>query len=72
MANEPLILMQTNLEYQQSNYGLLVPKLISLLSNKIKKKDGKFVSLKDIQVDFAYNQFRKTETDVKILDDDTQ
>ncbi len=68
-AIEPLILLKTDFEYQTSNYGILVPKQINLLANRIKKKDGKFFTVKDIKIIFDYSKFKKTETDVKILDD---
>lgn len=68
-GNELLVLLETDFEYQSSNFGILVPKQINLLSNQIKKKDGKFVTVRDSSVIFSYSNFRKTETDVKILDD---
>ncbi len=72
MTAEPLPVLQTNFEYQASSYGILVPKQINVISGEIKKKNGKFFSVKDMQIEFAYSQFRKTETDVQILDDDVK
>lgn len=68
-SNELLVLLKTDLEYQPSNFGILVPKQINLLTNQIRKKDGKYITVKDLMVVFDYSKFRKTETDVKILDD---
>lgn len=68
-SSDLLVILSTNFEYQPSTYGILVPKQIDLLSNEVKKKDGKFTAIKDARIVFDYSQFRKTETDVKILDD---
>lgn len=68
-TSEPLVVLQTSFEYQPSNYGILVPKQINLVANELKKKDGKYTTVKDTKIVFDYSQFRKTETDVKILDD---
>lgn len=68
-ADELLVLLKTDFEYQPSNFGILVPKQINFTSNQIKKKDGKFVTVRDSSIIFNYSKFRKTETDVKILDD---
>lgn len=70
-AASPITAMQTVLEYQPSDYGVFVPKRISLTQYSIKKnKDNNFSNVKDMQVSFDYSKFRKTEVDVKILDDD--
>jgi hypothetical protein len=66
---EPLVVLKTDFEYQPSKYEILVPKQITLLSNDIKKKDGKFTAVKDLKIIFDYSDFKRTETDVKILDD---
>lgn len=71
-TTEPLVLLKSELEYQTSNYGILVPKQISLEWNQINKKDGKYFAIKDTKIKFDYSNFRKTETDVKILDDTEQ
>lgn len=66
---EPLVVLKTDFEYQASKYEILVPKQIRLLSNQIKKKDGKFIAVKNLKVVFDYSDFKRTETEVKILDD---
>ncbi|MBX7169961.1 MAG: hypothetical protein K1X72_03315 [Pyrinomonadaceae bacterium] len=68
-SNEPLVLLRTEFDYQPSAYEILVPKQISLILNDIKKNDGKFSAVKNTKITFDYTNFRKTETDVKILDD---
>lgn len=67
--DEPIVLLKTEFDYQESDYGILVPKEINLWLNQAKKKDGKFITVKDSKIVFSYSKFRKTETDVKILDD---
>lgn len=68
-SNEPVVLLSTMLDYQTSDYGILVPKQITLTTNQARKKDGKYITVKDFMIIFDYSKFRKTETDVKILDD---
>lgn len=71
-ADTPLVVVKTDFIYQPSDYGILVPKQITLVENLIKKnKDtDQYEAVKDIKVDFEYSKFRKTNTDVKILDGD--
>jgi hypothetical protein len=68
-ADEPLVVLKTDLEYQPSKYEILVPKQITMIFNQLKKKGGKYTAVKDTRIVFDYTNFRKTETDVKILDD---
>ena len=65
----PINIMESTFEYQPSNYEILVPKQISVLVNKIKEKDKKYLVTKDSKVNFDYSEFKKSDTDVKILDD---
>ena len=65
----PIVAMETVLEYQPSEFGILVPKKVSLLSNFIKKNSNKFTAAKDTRVVFDYSKFRKFNVDVQILDD---
>lgn len=69
-ANEPLVLLQTTFDYQPSNYDVLLPLKIIMTSHEVKKVNGKDTAVKDMRVNFEYANFRKTETDVKILDDE--
>lgn len=66
---EPLVVMESSFEYQPSKYDILVPKQINLLVNEINKKDGKFSQVKDTKIIFDYLEFKRTDSDVKILDD---
>ncbi|MDQ3131690.1 MAG: hypothetical protein M3Q99_13145 [Acidobacteriota bacterium] len=67
----PLTLLTTNFEYQPSNYGILVPKTISVTTYELKKQkaDGKFIPVKQTNVNFDYSKFRQTNVEVQILDD---
>jgi hypothetical protein len=70
-TSEPVVLLSSVFEYQSSDYGLLVPKTISVTTYELKKQkgDGKFVPVKDTTVNFDYSKFRQTNVEVKILDD---
>ncbi|MEZ5428046.1 MAG: hypothetical protein R2747_17370 [Pyrinomonadaceae bacterium] len=69
-TENPLLLLKTEFEYQPSEYGIMVPKHITLTEFKTGKKDRENVSLKDTRVDFDYSQFMKTNVEVKVLDDE--
>jgi hypothetical protein len=70
-AAQPLVLLKTTFDYQQSEYGILVPKQILLTSNTLRKTSdaNQYVAVKDMSVNFDYSRFRKTNVDIKILDD---
>lgn len=71
LTPEPVVLLQTNLTYQPSDYGIFVPKEISLVSNNLKKSNkNQYTAVNDTKITFDYSNFRKTDVDVKILDDD--
>lgn len=69
-ANEPMILHTTNLEYAPSEYGIYVPKniVMTFFDAKKQKESNNFSMIKDAVVSFEYSNFKKTETDVIILD----
>jgi hypothetical protein len=70
---DPVILLTSNFEYQTSEFGLLVPKTISVtIYNAKKEKGDKFSSFKDTNVSFEYSKFRQTNVEVKILDEETE
>ena len=71
-ANAPLVLLTNDFRYQNSDYGILVPKQISVTINLLKKdKDtDRYQIVKDTNLTFDYSKFRKTNTDVKVLDGD--
>jgi hypothetical protein len=69
---EPVVLLASNFEYQTSDYGILVPKTISLVVNDLKKEKGgdRYTGVKDSTVNFEYSRFRRANVEVKILDED--
>jgi len=70
----PLVLLRTEFEYQPSDFGILVPKQISLEQYNVKKSSQKnqSVAVRNTKVDFEYSRFIKTNVEVKILDDEPQ
>lgn len=68
-TENPIVILKTDFEYQPSEFGILVPKQISLVQYEIKKKDKRIYAVKDTQVDFAYSNFKKANSDVKIIED---
>jgi hypothetical protein len=70
---EPIVLLSNVFEYQTSDYGILVPKTILLTVYNVKKeKGGRYVTVKDTNINFDYSKFRQTNVEVRILDDDTE
>lgn len=67
-SGETLVLHSTDLEYQPSQYGILVPKNFTMTFYDTKKNGGNYATVKDAVVSFAYSNFRQTNTDVIILD----
>jgi hypothetical protein len=70
-APAPQTLLTSNFEYQPSNYGIMVPKTISVTTYQLKKQkaDGSYIPVRDTNVNFDYSKFRQTNVEVKILDD---
>ncbi|MGI8554891.1 MAG: hypothetical protein ACR2LT_00825 [Pyrinomonadaceae bacterium] len=68
---QPLVILANDFNYQPSDYGILVPKQISVTTNLLKKdkETDRYQAVKDTTVTFDYSKFRKTNTDVKVLDD---
>jgi len=68
---QPIVVQETIFEYQQSEYGILVPKKITLTDNSIKKtnKDNEFAALKNTRVIFDYSKFRKTNVEIQFVDE---
>jgi hypothetical protein len=72
-TEDPVMLLSSIFEYQTSEFGILVPKMISLtIYNAKKEKGDRFNSLKDTNISFEYSKFRQTNVEVKILDDETE
>ena len=70
-TTEPTLLMSSYFDYQASDYGLLVPKTISVTTYDLKKQksDGRYIPVKESTVNLNYSKFRQTNVEVKILDD---
>ena len=73
-TENPLVILRNDFEYQPSDYGILVPKQISLEQYNVKNgsKKNPPVAVKDTKVNFDYSRFTKTNVEVKILDDEPQ
>jgi hypothetical protein len=71
---DPIVLLSNVFEYQSSDYGILVPKNITLTVFNAKKQKGsdKYSATKDTNISFDYSKFRQTNVDVKILDDEQE
>ena len=71
---QPIVVILNVFDYQTSDYGILVPKHITLTVFNVKKeKDGKkYFAVKDTALGFDYSKFRQTNVDVKILDDEPE
>lgn len=57
-------------EYADSEFGILLPKSISIVFNNLKMKDKKLVSRSRESAVFDYENFRRTNVEVKISDDE--
>ena len=69
----PVTLMKTDFVYQPSEFGILVPKQISLVENNVKNSSKKNQTIAaDTKATFDYSRFNRTDVDVKILDDNSQ
>ena len=71
---QPIVVISNVFDYQTSDYGILVPKHITLTIFNVKKeKDGKkYYAVKDTNLGFDYSKFRQTNVDVKILDEEPE
>lgn len=70
-SSNPISVLTTIFDYAASDYGILVPKKISLISNRLKKNAGSgFDAVKDMEITFDYSRFRKSDVDIQILDDE--
>jgi hypothetical protein len=72
-TNDPVMLLSNIFEYQPSNFGILVPKSITMtIYNAKKEKADNFTSLKGMAMNFDYSNFRQTNVEVRILDDESK
>lgn len=70
-AGVPLVAQKAVFEYEPSEYEIYVPRRITFTDYDF-KKDGKnaYSTRKASQVTFDYSEFKKTDVEIEILDDD--
>ena len=69
-AKTPVVVQQTDFEYQKSDFGILTPKQISYLQYQAKiAKSGEVSAFKDTKVLFEYGKFSKPDVEVQSKDD---
>ncbi len=67
---KPVTLLTTDFIFQPSEFGILVPKQITLIEYKVKNAAKENQSaVVETKVTFDYSKFNKTDSDVKILDE---
>ena len=59
----PLIVVEDNFEFQNSDFGILTPKKVTHLQNRVKIKDK--TAIKEIKVVFDYEKFTKPDVEVQ-------
>lgn len=71
-SSNPLVLIRTVFEYAPSEFEILVPKKITFTEHQLKKnsRSGDYSAMRNTRVDFAYSQFKKSDTEVIILEDE--
>jgi hypothetical protein len=71
-TSPPIIVQETVFEYERSQYEIFVPKKIIFTDYTVKKGSGKnnFTTLKNARMTFDYSEFKRTNVDIEILDDD--
>ncbi len=71
-ASSPLVMQKAVFEYEPSRFEIFVPKKIIFTDYDVKKGASKndFIPYKFAQVTFDYSEFKKTDVEIEILDDD--
>lgn len=71
-TSPPIIVQETLFEYEPSQYEILVPRKITFTDFTVKKGSDKsnFSTVKNAQMTFDYSEFKRTNVDIEILDDD--
>ena len=71
-ASSPLVMQKAVFEYEPSKFEIFVPKKIIFTDYDVKKGAGKndLIPYKFAQVTFDYSEFKKTDVEIEILDDD--
>lgn len=71
-AGAPLVAQKSVFEYEPSEYEIFVPRRIIFTDFDFKKNSkNDYSTLKGSQVTFTYSEFKKTNVEIEILDDDT-
>lgn len=72
-TSTPIVAQKTEFEYEPSQYEIYVPKKIIFTEYAVKKGKSKndFTTVKATQVTFNYSEFKQTNVEIEILDDDT-
>jgi hypothetical protein len=68
--NDPIVILSSRFSYRADANGVVLPREISLVAFKPEKSNRKWTSSENYRVDFSYGNFRRTEVDVRIVDDD--
>lgn len=68
----PIIVQETVFEYEPSQYEIFVPRKIIFTDYAVKKGSDKnnFTTVKSTRMTFDYSEFKRTNVDIEILDDD--
>lgn len=71
-VSTPIVVQETAFEYKPSQYEIYVPQKIVFTDYVIKKGSDKnnFSTVKNAQMTFDYSEFKRTNVDIEILDDD--
>ena len=71
-ASSPLVMQKAVFEYEPSQYEIFVPRKITFTDYDVKKGASKndFIPYKFAQITFDYSEFKKTDVEIEILDDD--
>ena len=71
-AWSPLVMQKAIFEYEPSKFEIFVPKKIIFTDYDVKKGSGKndLIPYKFAKVNFDYSEFKKTDVEIEILDDD--
>jgi hypothetical protein len=69
----PLVLLSIVFEYQSSDFEILTPKKISLTLYRSKQQKNKeWISTKAASARFEYSNFRKTNVEIRVLDNEEE
>ncbi len=64
-SNKPIIVNESEFEYQKSDLGILAPKRITFTDYTVKNKKKEITAVKDSKATFEYKNFSKADVEVK-------